>query len=348
MLCITTMLRNLYKMLISSAALAMLMLLMQACANRNAEEMEEIMGESAFIAYSQESLAAWGIDLETEHLLPHRKLGTEGRRHNPPHWITTADENCVARGIPSRLDCSFEGTNTVGLCAFRYIIDAEDPSRIGSIVDSTIIIRESALMDSSSTQSRKKAIFIHEVGHCLGLQHWGNGQFSNDVGLEAAIEDSELEPHHRKVLDHIMFPNVTKTALPHAQEIAAVQAVYGHGHSGQCQPSGCTPPASLPGSCSSTMEESEEAFPDTSTYESYEKSLKCYYGLIGDSDVNPMASGARLYHSAFPRFTTSYAIGNAYSSGEMPQEGAPIDDDAVLGHMIYIYKADGTEEVLRR
>ena len=118
-------------------------------------------------------------------------------------------------------NCYFRNhTTTVGFCFLRIY---SNENKLGQIIDSTIIIRKSALDSMAGNDVRRVSIFVHEIGHCLGLQHWGNNN-NSDSALEPMLGTGETYENH------IMYPTqpgIGVTNIPiHTREIEAIKAVY--------------------------------------------------------------------------------------------------------------------------
>ncbi len=302
------------------------------------------------LTWANEALNGWDIGLATNRLGTFRNV-TPGYVANPRHWITVADEvTCDALGLPSSFGRSKNGTcalngNVVGLCSLRIVVGGED-AEIGQIVDTTIAIERGALSDGSLlTSAEKQAIFTHEVGHCLGLQHWGNMK----------LADSDLEPGNPTAhMTHIMYPKVPSKSsnlitpgqgkTPKAVEIAAIGAIY-EGMTGGCSSTRrgttCPSPRSLRSSNSTKRCGTTTTTPNVGhmTYEGYKE---CYYSVARRRGV--LASD-RAYHPYFPTFTISASIGNAFTNEKMPPLGAPIQGEVET--FIFAIKRDGSEERIR-
>ena len=288
-----------------------------------------------YLNFALVGLAVWDIGLRSKSSVGQTRNVTESRYHiyNPPNWITVAGSNCRAGGIPHYLrdeGCDLDKPGVIALCAFRSYTSG---GLEGQIIDTTIIIKKEALLLLDSTQNLD--IFIHEVGHCLGLQHWGN-----EEPLDSAIEPLPALDSSLWYTDHIMYPSVSKSGKgkPNKLEIEAIQAVYN-----SCRNDGdCKDPDSLPNvnDCASVTIENDDTITaakvSSASYADYETYFPCYYTQTGDAKN-------RAYQRRLPEFVISSAIGNAYRSSEVYELGPPL-----LGEVetkIYILKDDGTEDI---
>ncbi len=151
-----------------------------------------------FLNWANNSLAAWQINLE-ENL-------TQVGRGSAKNWVTVDREDCIADGVPSDYhsgNCGLRGS-TIGICYYSFT-----PST-GEIQESLAIMEKDYLEDSSVSLEDKQAVFIHEVGHCLGLRH-PNMPCGGGTGTNLCV----------------MHPVITFGAKnPHADELSAVQAAY--------------------------------------------------------------------------------------------------------------------------
>jgi len=157
-------------------------------------------GNSTYLTRAQNALSAWSIDLATNYITNTRYMGNSSTAHHPATWITTASHtNCNRYGIPETLRNSgcvgMDGANDVlGVCETRSLSS-------GQIVDTTLVLEEEYQNGGGLTAS-KVAVYIHEVGHCLGLKHVSGA--------------GTLVMHH----------NTSMANTPHANELAAVEATY--------------------------------------------------------------------------------------------------------------------------
>jgi len=157
-------------------------------------------GNSTYLTRAQNALSAWDINLATTYITNTRYMGNSSTAHHPATWITTASHtNCNRYGIPDTLRTNscvgMDGANDVlGVCEVRF-------TGSGQLVDTTMVMEEEYQNGGASTAS-KEAVYIHEVGHCLGLKH------VTGVGT--------LVMHH----------NLSGANTPHANELAAVAATY--------------------------------------------------------------------------------------------------------------------------
>jgi hypothetical protein len=153
--------------------------------------------EGVLAARAQSGLGAWQLGLKTDHFAAQRNLGDDRRLHNPALWVTAADDGCNAVGIPDdlRAECPFaDNEDTVGVCWLRFYDS-------GQILDATMVVRRSYQENPRVPPSDRQAVFTHEIGHCLGLQH------------STSIDD-------------VMFPDSRGADAPSAGELAAVNIAY--------------------------------------------------------------------------------------------------------------------------
>ncbi len=286
--------------------------------------------------WAVEALEAWNINLQSDNLGRLRNI-TPDYVPNPPHWITVADDSCEALGILDLIieQCPFRDPSIVGVCFARAEVRNEDA---GKILDTTIFVRRSALIGSTMggssglTDDQKKAIFSHELGHCLGLQHWGN----------TSSDDSGLEPEMGAYTSHLMFPDTTGATSPAPGEIAAIAAVYGAKDAGCNAGEGaCSNPSTLPNEehCSMILENNRP----TTAYATYEAYTPCYYAQARRSEDNYLRQ--RIYHPTLPVFYISGALGNAYAHGEMPALGEPLPSERMT--IMYPLHIDSKSAKLR-
>ena len=163
-------------------------------------------GNSTFFKLAQQALQAWDIKLNTG-------LSRYGRggENGVAHWITVSDSDCIAEGVTG-FDCPFFNPNIVGVCAY------EASSLTGAILNSTVVIRKSYLLNeirAGTTQAEHLAVFIHEIGHCLGLRHTTSTSQNCTNGGTVATQNC------------VMYPNIgTANTQPRSEEIAAIKAAY--------------------------------------------------------------------------------------------------------------------------
>ena len=306
--------------------------------SRYSKQVLDVIIDTPNIQYQnlvESALSDWDIGLENNSKMGLLRNITPGYAYNPQNWITVADSNCNAKGIPYALRtperCTLAQDRTIGLCFVTAY--ASGPQK-GQIIHTTIIVKDTILEGTTYSDMEKKAIFVHEIGHCIGLQHWGNTQTS-DSPLEPSCSFCS-NPH----VTHVMYPSTAGNNVPYQKEKEAVQAVYADpAGCSSANPSGnCVKPMDLPDfdSCSKRS----EAEPAVSLTD-YEDFLPCYYSQSAASESN--LEHERHYNPHFPEFTLSGSIGNSYTHGETPQLGKPITGDVMS--VLYLFKSDGTEEV---
>ncbi len=302
----------------------------------NVSNTDNIIDTSNVTIFSQViiALAAWDIGLEdTVRYSNTRTLGTATTRANPVNWITTATEdNCDYIGIPDVYKeagkCAFSKDNTViGVCAMRILGDT------GFIIDSTVIINKTAYDDFLGTAEARnqeiKSTFIHEIGHCLGLQHWGDTD-------EPEPAEENFDADYKT---HIMYYSTGVTTYePHEQELAAIKSVYNNDNLSSCNKNDlsveCLDPNTLPNAsdCGDT----------TIAYGTYETYLPCYYSANKHDASNPDLVTSRRRQNTFPSFYISSYIGNALTAADKVfPPGAPITGP--IREVIYEIKKDGSK-----
>ncbi len=152
------------------------------------------------VTRAESALATWNVGLQDTYQLGISRNVASGYVANPPYWIALSDEECNGVGIPENLqiNCDLTG-GTLGITSFTY-----NPAT-GIISDITIILLNSFLNSNSYSDAQKLIVYIHEIGHSLGLDH----HVSND---------------------HIMYPSLSgmlaTRITPHADELAIINYVY--------------------------------------------------------------------------------------------------------------------------
>jgi hypothetical protein len=134
------------------------------------------------------ALEAWDIALDTEQMTALRALGDAYTAHNPPNWVTVSDETCGAEGVGEglRADCPLGG-DVIGVCETRFY------PATGEIVDTTLVVLD-AFQESPASEQDKRAVFTHELGHCLGLRHSGSEHhvmYPTTAGADAPANDEQ-------------------------------------------------------------------------------------------------------------------------------------------------------------
>ena len=278
-----------------------------------------------YLAWAQSALAAWNIGLENTDNTSAIRNVTSGYANNPKNWITVANAECDALGLPESIkERCFETSSAIGVCYTRS-------KRDGLILDTTILVLDTHL-SGSGPSTDKLATFIHEVGHCLGLQHWGNADATDSGEEPGAMADFQT---------HVMYPTSGPANIPHAEEINSIQAVYNTDPAGcgDTNPDDdCVDPRDLP-----NIDECSQGgvieIPAV-THGVYETYYPCYYSQVKTSETT--FSEKRVHHKNFPYFTISGSIGNAGIRGEMPERGEAIEGEVF--ERAYIMRSDGTED----
>lgn len=145
------------------------------------------------------ALTQWNIALVTGIRGTSRSLSSFAE-YSPKNWGVVTEDGCVGPGVPSSMQgsgCAFNTSGVIGVCQVRFYSN-------GEIADTTLLLRKSFQDDSnvSITEAIKRAVWIHEVGHCLGLKHTAGG---------TAVMNSTI--------------GATRV-LPNAGELAAVDETY--------------------------------------------------------------------------------------------------------------------------
>ena len=288
----------------------------------------------AYLEQTNNALAAWDINLQTGVLGTSRNI-RPGYQANPPNWVTVASQaDCDALGIPldqrqEGEECALKG-DFVGVCLVHVY---ESGPNAGIIVDSTVIIERETLNGFSTAMGgldMMKGLITHEIGHCLGLQHWG--------AALGADEDSDAEfGNDTDHQTHIMYPALTARVVPDDDEKAAIQEIYASsGCSRGDLEQNCTAPHTLSdaGNCGTST--------SVMSHTAYEALIPCYYTPVSDEDLSPPP---RFHQPRFPTFYISASIGNAGMRGEILPPGPPLEGE-VSTH-IYEIKIDGQERLRR-
>ena len=119
-------------------------------------------GDPELIAMAQEALSAWELGLATDQVSAERDLRSYPA--SPRNWITVADSNCESLGVGNPGSCAGFDGSVLGTCDVTF-----RPSD-AAIVHTTAVI-STRVFDGTRSREQERAVFIHEIGHCLGLAH---------------------------------------------------------------------------------------------------------------------------------------------------------------------------------
>lgn len=152
-----------------------------------------------YVDYARQALQAWDIGLDPDLIAGAREFGDAYTAHHPRNWMTVSGSDCDADGIAPGLqeNCPLGtggvGNEIIGICETRVY-----PS--GEIVDTTLIVWDEFL-EGEALAPDKQAVFIHEVGHCLGLKH-------------------------QSAKKHVMYSTIAGEDRPSPEEHEAIEGVY--------------------------------------------------------------------------------------------------------------------------
>ena len=272
-------------------------------------------GDPLIFEVVRESLQNWEINLKVGQISKSRNTGNGLTAANPPNWITMAPRSaiCDVPGVPRSLKdmCPIRPDTTVlGVCFVRFL----PFSSSGEIVDTTLVV----VLDNINVRNKNylTSIFSHEIGHCFGLQHWGDN---------VQREPGTVSDHQK----HLMYPRVTSVFVPHEKELSAAKAVYNTENGCSQNGGNCIDPRKLPNYNRCGI--------SNTPYADYEDYHPCYFISTGFY---------YQHHKKFPEFTLFASAGSENAASpeeEMPPPG-PSFDEPLKTHMYVIY-ADGTEKV---
>jgi hypothetical protein len=171
---------------------------------------DTLIEDDRHISRGNIGLTAWNIGLETDVIGTGRNTGDDYTISNPRNWITITGDDCQGEGIPSELqgsnchlDWSESTGGVIGFCYSRFYISGAEE---GKIADTTLIIHKNFVESDSVPESEKEAVYVHEIGHCIGLKH-----------------PPETDAYKTRIMFPYLVPGVTR---PNAGELSAIQDAY--------------------------------------------------------------------------------------------------------------------------
>ncbi len=186
----------------------MILILNQCSINK----LESTEGQINHVARSLQGLTAWAIGLHSPYEIGRaRELGGVSNVNNPAHWIAISDEECNGVGIPLELkiNCPIGESGVIGITYLRFNSDTN------RIYDTTILLLDSFMNDSSISEAEKQSVYTHEIGHALGLGHYMDLNYNGTPYVAADDETS-----------HVMYWNTNGADHPAVKELAVVSGVY--------------------------------------------------------------------------------------------------------------------------
>ena len=158
-------------------------------------------------ARAGQALQSWRIGLSAPSRATSRSFGTwTHMAYEPMNYMTVTDDACSDPGVPADLagpNCPFaiQGgvpSEIIGVCQVReYRGSAE-------IADTTLLVRASYQDDPGISAALKQAIWTHEVGHCLGMQH--ASQAGNLMYPYLSLATTEPSPGELQAANAAYFP----------------------------------------------------------------------------------------------------------------------------------------------
>ncbi len=243
----------------------------------------DVANNPTFVSWAQNGLQNWQIGLNINL--------NSITRNSKKNWITVAGVDCVASGVPSSeqgSSCDLGGAgsqNVIGICHIN-----RSPLN-GEIFQTSAIMLKDFLLNESFSEDQKRAVFIHEIGHCLGLRH---SNFNNPVGRPPVPCGNIFNGN---VTNCIMNETISNTGMgltAHPNEVAAVRSAY-------------SPIVQAPNGSvivgGNTVNHEERFF--------------------------TVSNGTAFRHHSFPEFYISGTIGNALSTGD-PDQGPSVREIYIM------------------
>lgn len=156
-----------------------------------------VAADTVLIDRAEQAMEAWQIGLYTGFRARYRNAGGAAGTYDPPNWVAIAPRNCMVMGAPGdmRSNCPLASPSVVGVC--QIVND----SITGQILNTTMLVARDYQTNENETLANRLSIFIHEFGHCLGLQH------------SASTAD-------------VMYANTSGADTPSAAELSVIQHAY--------------------------------------------------------------------------------------------------------------------------
>ncbi len=153
----------------------------------------------AHVTRSRNGLAAWQISALPSSAIGYARNTDPDYVYNPPNWVAVTNESYVGEGIPDsfRQADDFADPAVLGITEWRY------DGGTGEIVDTTVLIRDSFIVDAAFSEAEKQSVYTHELGHAFGLVH------------SALLAD-------------IMYPTTAGSNTPSSAELAAISDAYNY------------------------------------------------------------------------------------------------------------------------
>ena len=306
------------------------------------------------------ALDTWGIGLKNNLNKDSRSIGNNTNEANPKNWIVFISPNGCSQtlGVDQNNCAQVEKISgngvTAGVCFTRYYTGSKNKtdSSFGQIADSTAIINTKVL--SNLSDNLKLNVLVHEIGHCLGLQHWTGV----DAHVEVPISAMEPDPPNAGCLNssscnlnlrsntntnrHIMHPFVSGSPTPKQVELDAINAVYK-----VCQnsKSNCSTPQQDSDNNRNFSRCAVSGQSSNLSYDIYSKIIPCYYGVPSSTD-NPSVylDNFRIYQAVFPDFYFPTYNSNAltFEEVEETQKGELLKGPTIEVMNKIILNNDGT------